>query len=568
MRQPKTNSLAREALKPRQREIAERLAAHGLAGGRRALHLVREASGEGDRSRRLSNALAELGPVFSAFGLYLSTRVDLLPVKDCLALAEIPDRAPANRLLRGMPLRDLLERELRCDVARVFSACEARPRRAELLFQVHHARLLDGAVVEVRVRHGAVEQDFARDAELLPLLQNALDCEREREFPLEEAIADFRRAWQQQCDLPRSADLMIEYAREAAMYDWLRAPLVHRWLCTPRLMIVERFPGVSLAELMAQSGGPESFEARDADEMAVANAAADFSGTDARHLASRLCQVWLRQALEGRLFPVSPRASEIVLLPDQQFAFTGAGFATLPSEAQTNLRDYLVAASTQDFDRACACLLRETNRSAGSDSEDVLCRRLRQLVPFRDGGWGRRGGKETLAEHLFLHCRLAAGCGYSLRCRSREFFGGLFFVAAAAQLLAPMHDPLQEGLEDLRVNATLAQFRELLGLRQIGENADRYAAVLMELPKRLDQTLTIASGGRAHLNAGGAVADAPRSRESLPSVVVALMLLLVTAVLLSRHFSSAGARVWADKAGAIVFVAVGALLLWVVSRRK
>ena len=42
-----------------------------------------------------AGAFAALGPAFCALGLYLSTRVDLLPARDCLALARLPDHASA-----------------------------------------------------------------------------------------------------------------------------------------------------------------------------------------------------------------------------------------------------------------------------------------------------------------------------------------------------------------------------------------------------------------------------------------------------------------------------------------
>src|ERR671910_95398 len=41
--------------------------------------------------RRLRETLVELGPLFASFGRYLSSRIDLLPRRDCLELAAIPD---------------------------------------------------------------------------------------------------------------------------------------------------------------------------------------------------------------------------------------------------------------------------------------------------------------------------------------------------------------------------------------------------------------------------------------------------------------------------------------------
>src|SRR5262249_43072744 len=134
--------------------------------------------------------------------------------------------------------------------------------------------------------------------------------------------------------------------------------------------------------------------------------------------------------------------------------------------------------------------------------------------------------------------------------------------------LAPSHDPLLEGLEDLRLNATLAQFRELFGLQHMGESADKYAAVFMELPKRLDQALTLAAEGRARDRIGEAAATVPRRQRNSTAAVIALLLLLVTIAVLSHHFASTGAGAWIGKADAILFVTIGALLLRAASRME
>src|SRR3954463_12317958 len=51
--------------------------------------------------RRLRGALLELGPVFSAFGLYLASRIDLLAAADSLELAALPDGGGARGAARG-----------------------------------------------------------------------------------------------------------------------------------------------------------------------------------------------------------------------------------------------------------------------------------------------------------------------------------------------------------------------------------------------------------------------------------------------------------------------------------
>src|SRR5260370_967924 len=104
------------ALKSRRREIEQRLAAFGLTRGpRRLLRGERAASSEEARSRRLRSALEGLGPIFSSFGLYLSSRGDLWPAKDCLELATIPDRVDPTPLSAVKRLLKMLKSTKCCE---------------------------------------------------------------------------------------------------------------------------------------------------------------------------------------------------------------------------------------------------------------------------------------------------------------------------------------------------------------------------------------------------------------------------------------------------------------------
>src|SRR5256885_5823728 len=78
----------------RQVEIARRLAEFGFTRGLR-VHRRRIAHSHSSYGRELREALESLGPVFSSFGLYLSSRVDVLSAQDCLELGRIPDQFPA-----------------------------------------------------------------------------------------------------------------------------------------------------------------------------------------------------------------------------------------------------------------------------------------------------------------------------------------------------------------------------------------------------------------------------------------------------------------------------------------
>jgi len=71
------------------------------------------------------------------------------------------------------------------------------------------------------------------------------------------------------------------------------------------------------------------------------------------------------------------------------------------------------------------------------------------------------------------------------------FYRGLFGLVDIARRIAPQIDPLAEGVRDLRLLAGLAQFSKMISQRRLGEQMDRYTAMMAKSiglrPMCLDQ---------------------------------------------------------------------------------
>ena len=126
-----------------------------------------------------------------------------------------------------------------------------------------------------------------------------------------------------------------------------------------------------------------------------------------------------------------------------------------------------------------------------------------------------------------------------------------------------------DGLQEVRTIEMLAQFRDMLGLSQLSDNLDRYAAMMMGLPQKLDEVLTLVAESSARLKLQGTREAGYRRQKNSSAVVIALLLVLAAVVLLSHHLTaSAVDGAWLDRISAMVFVLVGALLLRAVSRGR
>ena len=549
----------RATLRNRRYEIEQCLADFDLLRGpRRLSRRTRVSSRDTPRSHRLRQALQALGPVFSALGLYLSSRIDMLPHDDCQALAAIPD---AGNITPIDTVRNLFTQEIGDTLDRSYLTFEALPFETRRWFQSHRAVLHNGQAVVVKVAHPMPPEQLEYDLELLPALKPALTDPEWHTQLLDDALVDFRIVLQQQLSFSYVAKTFEELARDTQEFSILRVPIIYRDLSTSNLLTVDHLPGVAVGDLLSRSG-QQGF----GDEP-VSYRLEEHLGIVPHDLARRLCMVWLRQALLGEAFPVDLQADHLSALPTKQIAIIGGAFARLPPEAKKNLWNYMLAIATDEPEKACTYLLREISPSEASFDEEELRYRFREVVPFRDRPGSGDQSHGALLDYLSVHWRLLNERGLHLPRHILGFYRGLRQTAAYAQQLAPGRDPLLEGLQDVRTISLLNQFQDMMGMNQFGENMGKHAAMMMGLPKQLNEALMLVNGTGITPRPKGISIDRHGRQRYSSAVVLALLLLLATVALLSHHLAaSAVAGVWLERVSAVLFVLIGALVLRVISR--
>jgi predicted unusual protein kinase regulating ubiquinone biosynthesis (AarF/ABC1/UbiB family) len=559
MSEPAGRLPLRGSLKDRRREVRDCLADCGF--GTRPFRLRRGPAPEASRptyGRRLRAALTKLGPVFASFGAYLASRADLpgsLPRDELALLTPQPPALPAASV------RALLTKELGRTPAEVYATFEERPCEVGLLFQSHCASLRRGEPVTVKIVDPGREERLAADLASLALLEHALGGEAELGTRLEGVIADFRHTVHQQSDLRHEAKVMEALGQDAEECNLLFAPRVHGELSTARVLTLGRPPGRGLGEMLRRVGGAARGQGASAQE----NPSAGFDPLD---VASRLCTVWLRQALLGRFFPVEVGGDNVTLLPDGRLAFTGV-CSSVPLAGKTHLWEYLLAASADDPDRACTHLFSLLEKDQRVVAEDDLRHRFRQAVLFRDGDRRRTDGGESLGELLRVHRRFAEAAGCRAPVYLSRWYRALFLVQEAALPLAPGKDSLRGGLENVRVMAALGNFRELLSLAQWNYNLEQYAPVLLDLPNKVDEVLSLLAGGAARMQLQWREAESNRRHRNARARAVALLLALAGAALLGYHLDPGGSLAgWGVRTATVVFLFAGVFLMGAFNRTR
>jgi predicted unusual protein kinase regulating ubiquinone biosynthesis (AarF/ABC1/UbiB family) len=329
--------------------------------------------------------------------------------------------------------------------------------------------------VTVKLIRPGFRRHFNEELHLLYLLKPAFTCDEWRGFNLDRAIAAFGRSIRLQIDLAQQADFCEVMALDAKDFDQLRVPALHRALCSSGMLTSERILGSLLTDVLDQT------EQTPEPERSA--------------MARQLWFVWSRQALMGSAFPVEPCAENVSLLPNSQVAFEAGSICPAAADSKKTLAQYLIAVLNEDPDRACFTLLQQAT-PGGSRAETVPLRNsFRQATSFRCSD--RRLGNRTdgLAERLLVHWQLLHKHGFELSDQLTSFYRGLFLMNECCRKLAPAEDPLRIAVEQLRAAAVFEQFRDWLPLHDWKEDVGRYAGLMLELPKRLDDLLSVTADG-------------------------------------------------------------------------
>lgn len=539
MTEPARERSPRTSVQQRRREVRQCLADLGFARGR--LRLWRPTVSEKrSTAARLRQGLESLGPVFLAFGRYLASWGELVPAPLRRALTDLP---PPRDALPADAVRRLITVELGRPLESAFAEFEEVPCTVGLASQVHRARLHSGEPVAVRAAIPGRAERLTGELAALPQLQGALSQFGDGVVPISVAVTAFCQTVHEETDFAHAATALAKLERDAAGVEGLFVPRAHSDLSTPRQLVRDQIAGPTLAELLAPSSERRS------------------AAHDRFDLAGRLCTVWLSLALLGPSFPADTAAEDVTVLADGRIGFRGA-LCVLPAAARRDLWDYLLAVSNEDPDGACPPLFRLLEKDSPWSREDGLRHRLRQAVVFQTNGKGENSRVTCLRDVVLLHLRLAR----EERCRPSlhlaRLFRALLLMEDAARRLAPGRDWLREGLENLRIVVALGQVRDLFSPGQLNLSLERYAPVLLELPRKMDEVLRLAAEGSARMQVQLRETTEGRGRQNAMVRTAALLLVLAGMALLARHLAAAEALGdWGETVGVGVLVLGGVFLL-------
>ena len=519
----------------RRRSVAEHLRALGRPHSGRRAPPPEGRLGPHERSiERLKAACEDLGPVFTEFGRYLSSRVDLLARRDCLELTATGTRSETRQPADSVAI---IRANFGDTAETLFASFDPTPRNVTRWTQQHDAWLSSDAPVIVTIVRPDAPALLDADLPLLSMLAPWLDGPP---AAVAAAVADFSLTLRLRLDQTQQRLAFTRLAEHSRAGGPLDAPRCYPDLCSANVLTMERVDGLSLATAIGDGRVTPLGEA-----------------IDPTGVAKQLAAAWVRLAVAGHSALFDFELGDVVLRDGRLVVIGGAIEPMTAAEGPEFLR-YLLAGAADDPDGALTWIASEALPGLLGVPEDSLRRRLRQAVPFRDGEWS---GDDRLAERLFVHWRATRAAEWDMPTHYLRLYRGVHALSTATTALAPHFDHVLTALQDEQWRLSTVEAQNWLDADRLAIALEGMSRDLVQIPQKLDEILTAAATGRLRITAEVPDADERRVARNRTVALVASLVTLVALTFLLRHVTPAAGSTLEWMAALIVLMVGGWLLI-------
>jgi ubiquinone biosynthesis protein len=305
----------------------------------------------------LAADLESLGPTFVKLGQLLSTRADLIPQAYADALARLQDRVQPFSFA---DVEQIVEREIGARISKAFGLFEAEPLAAASLGQVHRAALRDGRFVAVKVQRPGIEQQVARDLEVLSEIATFLDRHTSAGggAAVSGMVAEFRKALLSELDYKQEAANLETFGRNLARFRDIVVPQPVPDYCTAHVLTMDYVAGTKVTALSPLAR----------------------LDVDGERLGRELVRAYLHQIIVDGFFHADPHPGNLFLTDDGHLALVDVGMVGhLAPRLQERLLELMMAAADGRADDTADVLVDLGERSPTFD-ESALRTDVADLV--------------------------------------------------------------------------------------------------------------------------------------------------------------------------------------------
>ncbi len=489
---------------------------------------------------RVRLALTDLGTTFIKLGQALSTRPDLVGPELAMELRKLQSETPADP---PEVVARMIQAELGHPPEELFGAFDPVAFASASIGQVHHAKLLNGQAVVVKVQHEGIENKIRPDLDLLlalaQLLENYIPASKAYQPTI--TVTDFRRTLLHELDFVAEKRNLQQFSHNFAKDPAVHIPEAYTDFSAKRVLTMELLVGIP---------GSKQKELHQ-------------SGADLNEFAHLAAQMYLDMIFRDGFYHADPHPGNYIMLPGTVVGVLDFGMVgRIDDSLRENLEDILISISNGDADGLSELLLQsasppsDINEAAfRSDVADYLAEFAYQSVKDIDLG----GALEELTAIIRRH-RLILPQGMALLLKT------LVMLEGSARELSPKFN-LMELVVPYKSKMIRDRFRPKRWLdkfRRVYRDIDHLVSKgPRDLAKFLDQ-----------LRAGKVVVQL--EHQHLQAAVNRLVIGILTGALFLGS-----SQLWSQNIpplllgvsvpgamGCMLALAMGGLLLWVISRQK
>jgi ubiquinone biosynthesis protein len=278
---------------------------------------------------RLRMAFSELGPTFIKLGQLLSARPDLITKPFADEFKKLQDEVPPFPTQKA---KQIIEEETGRSIDSIFLSFHDTPVAAASVAQVHHATLLDGSEVIIKVQRPDVHEQIDSDIVILSTLANLLDryVAESRFFNPKGIVEEFSRTIRKELNFAEEARNCERFRKNFEDSSDIYIPRVYTDFVTEKILVMEKIRGVRIDD----TAGIEAM------------------GLDRSHLAKKGVNAYFKQILEDGFFHADPHPGNIFVMSDGKIGLMDFGIVgRVSSELREIIANTLLALINKDFDK-------------------------------------------------------------------------------------------------------------------------------------------------------------------------------------------------------------------------
>jgi ubiquinone biosynthesis protein len=278
---------------------------------------------------RLRMAFSELGPTFIKLGQLLSARPDLITKPFADEFKKLQDEVPP---FPAQQAKSIIEEETKRPLDKVFLGFDDLPIAAASVAQVHHATLLDGNEVIIKVQRPHIHEQIDSDVSILSTLANLLDryVAESRFFNPRGIVEEFSRTIRKELNFAEEARNCERFRKNFEDSTDIYIPRVYSDFVTEKILVMEKIRGVRIDD----------------------TARIESMGLDRSQLAKKAVNAYFKQILEDGFFHADPHPGNIFVMSDGKIGLMDFGIVgRVSTELREIIANTLLALINKDFDK-------------------------------------------------------------------------------------------------------------------------------------------------------------------------------------------------------------------------